>query len=376
MDSYVYELFEKLHSMPEVAFAEYQTSAFLAAELEKHGYEVWKNVGGKTGVIGILNGSEPGPVIALRADMDALPFEIGGKSVAIHACGHDAHSAITMSIAGMFAEKGLNRGKLVIIFQPAEETGAGSLSIIESGLVDDVKEIVGAHIRPVSDFAFGKATPAIYHSASANPVVKITGRSAHGANPHLGVNAVEAAILAAGAVSLIKANPSVRHSIKPTRITDGGNAVNTIPDEATLAFDIRSHSNDEMEKIIAAMKNAVTAAVASIGATAAFENENFSEAAVYDAGMKITAREAIGEVLGGENCLPDFYINGGEDFHKYAVILGCKAIYAGIGADARPGLHSKDMTFNHKAMEYGRDILKLILEKRFAEHSASQFEIY
>lgn len=115
-------------------------------------------------------------------------------------------------------------------------------------------------------------------------------------------------------MSLIKANPSVRHSIKPTRITDGGNAVNTIPDEATLAFDIRSHSNDEMEKIIAAMKNAVTAAVASIGATAAFENENFSEAAVYDAGMKITAREAIGEVLGGENCLPDFYINGGKIF--------------------------------------------------------------
>lgn len=372
MDSYVYELFEKLHSMPEVAFAEYQTSAFLAAELEKHGYEVWKNVGGKTGVIGILNGSEPDPVIALRADMDALPFEIGGKSVAIHACGHDAHSAITMSVAGMFAEKGLNRGKLVIIFQPAEETGAGSLSIIESRLVDDVKEIVGAHIRPVSDFAFGKATPAVYHSASANPVVKITGKNAHGANPHLGVNSIEAAILAVGAVNSIKADPSVRHSIKPTKITDGGNAVNTIPDEVTLAFDIRSHSNDEMKKIIAAMKNAVAAAVTSTGASAAFENENFSDAAVYDEGMKITAREAIGQVLGGENCLPDLYINGGEDFHKYATILGCKAVYIGIGADAQPGLHNKDMTFNHKAMEHGRDILKLILEKRFAKHGSPQ----
>lgn len=375
MDSYVYELFEKLHAMPEIAFEEYRTSAFLASELEKHGYEVRKNVGGKTGVIGILNGREPGPVIALRADMDALPFEEGGRSVAVHACGHDAHCAITMSVAGLFAEKGLNRGKLVIIFQPAEEVGGGSLSIIESGLVNDVKEIVGAHIRPISDFAFGKATPAIYHSASANPVVKITGRSAHGANPHLGVNAVEAAVLAIGAVNSIKADPSVRHSIKPTKIADGGNAINTIPDEAAIAFDIRSHGNDEMEKIIAAMKNAVTAAVASIGASAAFENEDFSEAAVYDAGMKATAMEAIGEVLGCENCLPDLYINGGEDFHKYAYMLGCKAVYVGIGADAQPGLHSRDMAFNHKAMEHGRDILRLILEKRFAEHNASQVKI-
>lgn len=376
MNSYVYELFEKLRAMPEVAFEEYRTSAFLAAELEKHGYEVRKNVGGKTGVIGVLNGREPGPVIALRADMDALPFEADGESVAIHACGHDAHSAITMSVAELFAVKGLDRGKLVIIFQPAEETGDGSLSIIESGLVGDVEEIVGAHIRPTSDFAFGKATPAVYHSASANPVVRITGKNAHGANPHLGINAIEAAMLAVSAVNSIKADPSVRHSIKPTKITDGGNAVNTIPDEVTLMLDIRSHSNDEMKKMVTAMKKAVTSAVASIGAIAAFENENFSEAAVYDAGMKITAQEAIGEVLGGENCLPDLYINGGEDFHKYAAVLGCKAIYVGIGADAQPGLHNKNMTFNHKAMEHGRDILKLILEKRLAEHSASQVEIY
>lgn len=367
MDSYLHELFSRLHEIPETAFNEHKTSALLAEELDKYGYQVTRNVSGKTGVVGVLEGAEPGPVIALRADMDALPFEVDGKTIAVHACGHDAHCTMVMTVARMFAEKGLARGKLVVIFQPAEETDGGSLSIVESGLLNDVQEIVGAHIRPAADFAFGAATPAIYHSATANPVAKIKGKNAHGANPHLGINAIEAAALAINAVSAIKGDPAVRHSIKPTKITDGGNSINTIPDEVRIGFDIRSHSNDEMKKMIAALKTAVTSAVASIGASAEIEHENYSDAAVYDEEMKATAREAIAEVLGAENCRPDLYINGGEDFHKYAIELGCKAVYIGIGADAKPGLHNKDMTFNHKTMEYGRDILKTILDKRFAK---------
>lgn len=121
-----------------------------------------------------------------------------------------------------------------------------------------------------------------------------------------------------------------------------------------------------MEGLIDKLRLAVEHAASSIGAAAEYEPGNYSEAAVYDEDMKRTAREAIAEVLGAENCRPDLYINGGEDFHKYAIQLGCKAIYIGLGADAQPGLHNKDMTFNRKAMEYGRDILHRILEKRFA----------
>ena len=81
-----------LHTMPELAFQEVRTSQFVADTLEKLGYEVTRNVGNTTGVIGVVKGAEPGPTLMLRADMDALPFEIDGKPCAIHACGHDAHS--------------------------------------------------------------------------------------------------------------------------------------------------------------------------------------------------------------------------------------------------------------------------------------------
>lgn len=222
-NAYVHELFEQLHAMPEVGFEEHRTSAFLAGELEKYGYKVTRGVGGKTGVIGVLEGVSPGPAVALRADMDALPFEIGGRTVAIHACGHDAHSSMVMSVARRFAEDGLKRGKLSIVFQPAEE--------IDSGLLGGIDEIVGAHIRPASDFAFGSATPAVYHSATANPRARIAGKNAHGANPHMGINAIEAAVLAVSAANAIKGDPAVRHSLKATKFADGGNAVNTIPDE-------------------------------------------------------------------------------------------------------------------------------------------------
>ncbi len=365
-NAYVHELFEKLHAMPEVGFEERKTSAFLADELEKYGYRVTRNVGGKTGVIGVLEGKQPGPVIAIRADMDALPFEVDGKTVAIHACGHDAHSSMVMSVARGYAESGLERGKLIVVFQPAEEIDGGSMSIVESGLLDGIDEIVGAHIRPASDFPFGFVTPGLYHSAAANPRMKIRGKNAHGANPHMGTNAIDAAALVIAAANAIRGNPAVRHSLKPTKIADGGNAINTIPDEIVLGFDIRSHDNAEMERLIASLRTAATSAAASVSATVELEPVPYSEAAVYDEGMKNTAREAIVEILGADKCVPDLYVNGGEDFHKYTIELGCRAIYIGIGADAKPGLHHKDMTFNHKAMEYGRDILRRILEKRFA----------
>lgn len=367
MNSYVHELFEKLHEMPEVGFEERRTSAFLAGELEKYGYKVVRNVGGKTGVIGVLEGREPGPVIALRADMDALPFEIDGRVFAFHACGHDANSAMVMSVARSFGEEGLKRGKLLVVFQPAEEIDGGSMSIIGSCLIDDVEEMIGAHLRPAIDFSFGKATPAVYHSAASNPRVRIVGKSAHGANPHLGTNALDAAVLSVNAANAIRGNPAVRHSLKATKIADGGSAINTIPDEVLLGFDIRSHDNAEMENLIEKLRGAVESAAASVGASAQLGQTAYSEAAVYDEDMKNTAREAISEILGAENCLPDLYVNGGEDFHKYTIKLGCRSVYIGIGADAKPGLHHKDMTFNHKAMEYGRDILRRILEKRFAK---------
>ena len=133
----VVEIWRDLHKTPELGFEEEKTSAYLAEALEKLGYAVTRGVG-KTGVMGVIRGAEPGPVLMLRADMDALPFRNDDGSIeAVHACGHDSHCAMVLAAASELAGR-VRRGTLKILFQPGEETLHGALEVLKSGAVDDV----------------------------------------------------------------------------------------------------------------------------------------------------------------------------------------------------------------------------------------------
>ncbi|WP_458863451.1 amidohydrolase [Acidaminobacterium chupaoyuni] len=354
--NYVHEVFQALHAMPEIGLAEHRTSAFLADELEKYGYRVIRHVGGSTGVIGVLESGNPGPVLGLRADMDALAFEIDGHTEYRHACGHDAHSSMLMAAARQIAEDGIQTGKLYIIFQPGEETLYGALTVIDSGLVNDLDEIIGMHIRPVDDTTVGHAAAAMYHSAGAPTHVKIRGLTAHGARPHLGVNAVDAAVLAVNAINAIHGNPRVVHSLKVTQLQVGAGSMNIIPDEITMAIDIRCQDNDEMDRLLEKMRNAVTYSVKAIGAEAVSIESGYVPAAIYTQKSIDLCRKAIIDVLGEDGLIPDLSNPGGEDFHWFAKKLGCDASYIALGANASPGLHHKDMAFDHHALDHGSAI--------------------
>lgn len=122
----VVEIWRDLHKTPELGFEENKTSAYLAEALEKLGFAVTRGVG-KTGVMGVIRGAEPGPVLMLRADMDALPFRNDDGSIeAVHACGHDSHCAMVLAAASELAGR-VRRGTLKILFQPGEETLHGAL---------------------------------------------------------------------------------------------------------------------------------------------------------------------------------------------------------------------------------------------------------
>ena len=115
-----------LHAIPEPGLQEFKTAAYLAAKLEAAGYAVTCHIGGATGIVGIYDSGLPGPVLGIRADMDALTHIIDGKTIQRHTCGHDAHCAMLLTAAEeIIAENSIKKGKLKIIFQPAEETGAG-----------------------------------------------------------------------------------------------------------------------------------------------------------------------------------------------------------------------------------------------------------
>ncbi|MCI5837029.1 MAG: amidohydrolase [Veillonellaceae bacterium] len=353
------EFKEYLHTIPELGFQEKQTAAFVANILREAGYEVTEGLGGKTGVVGVIDSGVPGPVVAVRADMDALGHIVDGEHVAIHSCGHDGHTSMALAAAEVIAQEGrVKKGKLKMIFQPAEEIGQGAYSIIDSGVLDDVEYFFGQHVRPIQEAKLGQGIAALYYSASTTWEVEIHGQRAHGARPHLGHNALSAAAVMILAAGQIQCNPEKSYSAKATRCLCDAGVTNAIPDLARVAFDMRAGDNETMAELKERMKTAIEGAVQSCGCTCEIKTLIDLPAAVYDEGMCRLLEESIREVLGEENTLPAQTTPGGEDFCCYVVAKPhLKVGFYGLGADLTPGLHQPDMTFDPKALTYGKNII-------------------
>ena len=359
----VRKTWKELHAIPEPGFQEKQTSAYLAERLRKAGYLTKTGLGG-TGIVGILSSGAPGPTVGLRADMDALCHEVDGQKRAVHSCGHDANCTMVLSVAEAVAAcGGPQRGAFKVIFQPAEEGLGGARAMIKTGELDDLNYLMGVHLRPGDELPFGKVTTSIRHGASGRMWVKLKGRQAHGARPHQGINAVEAASLAVMAVSGIKLDPHVPHSAKATMIRGGGTALNVIPDSAEIAFDLRGQTNALMEELKARVAGAVSAAASVHGAQVETTWKVGGHAAEDHPEVIKLAEEAIREVLGAEGVSGPLTTAGGEDFHEYAqAVKGLKTTVVGIGADLKPGLHHPAMTFNPDAVLVGARVLALMVK--------------
>lgn len=363
MKANVMEHFAILHRLPELGFEENRTAAYLAEKLRQAGYQVTEQIGG-TGLTGMLTGPEPGPAVAVRADMDALAHWVNGQQTAIHSCGHDANSAMVLTMAQAIAAQGIAKGKLKILFQPAEEILGGAQAMITAGVLEDTDILLGIHLRPVEEAQLGQAIPALFHGASAIMESEICGAAAHGARPHLGVNVIDAAAAVVNAINAIHVNPMIAASVKVTKLKAGGQAVNAIPDRAELAIDLRTERNDIMEELISKTRRAIEAAVNTVGATASTRLQGLVPAAEYDAFLIDLAKESIAGVLGAEGVLSSIRTPGGEDFHFYKQSKpALKTCYIGLGADLKPGLHHPEMNFNRAALPQGTAILLRMVNK-------------
>ena len=363
----LYRVFEHIHNDPELSLQETRTSGFLASELRACGYALTENIGGTTGVLGVIDSGKPGPFLVLRADMDALPYVVDGEKIAKHTCGHDSHCAMVMTAAAYFAERGIKKGRLGILFQPAEETLEGAAKMAESGVLDAADEMIGLHIRPKDELRFGTASSALYHSAGGVCYMTLKGREAHGARPHQGINTIECAASIIQAINSIKLDPRVSHSVKVTSIKGGGLATNIIPDECSLIFDMRSQNNPVLREMVEKIKKAAYGVASAFDAELEIRFKTYP-AAEFDQEMIDLMHSAIESVLGEGADVGPVYTPGGEDFHQYKQLLpGVKAVFIGIGAEACPGLHAFDMEFRHEAMEQGADILIEAVSKRLCE---------
>ncbi len=357
------ELYGTLHAMPELGLQEVKTAAFLAEQLRRAGYAVQTGVGG-TGVVGVLRGEQPGPVLALRADMDALKHLVDGQECAIHSCGHDAHSAMVLCAAEQAAQQKLATGTLKVLFQPAEEILLGALALVDAGAIADVDALVGIHLRPEQEARKGQATPALCHGSSGSVQATIEGVAAHGARPHLGVNAIDAAAAVVNAINAIHMNPVVPHSIKVTKLVAGGGAKNLIPDRAEMTMDVRAQENGLMRELLQKAEAAIGNAAASVGAKAVTRTKVGAPAAEYAEEMVELAREAIVAVLGKAGLLPPVITPGAEDFHFYVKRKPTlKAAYIGLGCDLAPGLHHPQMQFDLGSLIHGVNILQYIVNR-------------
>lgn len=358
----IYALFNELHAHPELGFKESLTSSILKTHMINAGCFDEIVPVGETGLIGVIQGSEPGPVVGIRADMDALPFDIDGEQVSRHACGHDAHMTMALTASVLAGRAGLRRGTLKLILQPAEEVFSGAVAMVESGQVNDIDELYGAHLRPIQEARLGQAAAGLWHSASRMVKVKVTGRGAHGARPHLGINAIDAGVAIVGAVNAIHQNPASNFSVKCTSLLAGGLAANIVPASCELGFDARAEHNSEMDELLAKMAVAVEHGAASVGAKGELIDLGGAPAAEYDQELLGVTRRAITTVLG--DCLPDIHTPGGEDFHYFATKGGLRTAYFALGADLTPGLHAVDMHFNHDALALGVKIWLHIIDER------------
>ncbi|MGG0668712.1 M20 peptidase aminoacylase family protein [Lederbergia citrisecunda] len=361
----VMETFNHLHENPELSWEEVNTTAFIKKKLVEAGCTatVFDDCTGVIGDIGNFSGGVP--IIALRADMDALWQEVDGEMKANHSCGHDAHMSMVLGVLESVKNRKdvLDRIGIRFIFQPAEEVGAGALKLVDKGVVDDVDFYYGIHLRPSQETDNGKAAPAIVHGATGTIQFEIRGDDAHGARPHLTQNAVEIGTYIVNAIHTIHLDPTIPHSAKVTRFHAGGRNTNIIPGNASLAVDLRAQQNETMDVLVERVHDVLESARSFFNATINITEEYGIAAAEVHPEAEAIARKAITEVLGEENTANPIITPGGDDFHFYTIKRPhLKATMVGLGCGLQPGLHHPNMTFDRDAMFNGIDVLTKILE--------------
>ena len=360
LEKQIKDTFNHLHGHAEISWQEENTTKWIASKLEAAGCRV-TTFEDCTGVIGEYGNFDKGlPVVAIRADMDALWQEVNGTFQANHSCGHDAHMSMVMGLVWKLAETPELKEKVAVkfVFQPAEEVGTGALKMVEKKAVDNVDYFFGVHLRPKEETSMGHASPVIVHGATTMYKVEIVGEDAHAARPHLNVNAIEVAAEIVNMLGNIHMDPRVPHSVKMTNITAGGKSTNIIPGKAAFALDLRAQNNEVMDVLQEKVQDIFQAVSQLYKVDINLTHEDNVPAAKTSQDAIHIMEKAIGRVLGEENVDSPLLTPGGDDFHNYTIKHpSLKATMLGLGCDLAPGLHHPYMTFNHDALMNGVNIL-------------------
>lgn len=352
-----------LHRHPEVALNEFRTATEIESILKSLGLSPRRVA--NTGVVADIKGTLPGPVIALRADIDALPIhEQSGAEYAsthsgmMHACGHDTHTTVLLGAAErLMAVRSRLRGGVRLLFQPAEETTQGARLMIDEGVCDGVSAIVGLHNMPslpVGQAAF-RVGPLM--ASSDRITVHINGVGGHAASPHLAADP-----LVAGAAVLSGVQAVVSRAISPLEpvvVTighfEGGATFNVIPDHAYMEGTVRCFSSELRDTMPDLLRTAIQGIASGHRCTAELEYERMVPAVDNDVRITELARRVSQRLLGDANVTEAQPTMGAEDFALYQEqVPGC---FFWLGSGGPHGWHHPAFTVDERMLPLGAELL-------------------
>ena len=369
-----------IHEHPELLYDVHRTAALVADRLREFGCDEVATGLGRTGVVGVIKGRQPAgkgdmKVIGLRADMDALPIEeetnlpYASKTPGLmHACGHDGHTAMLLGAARYLAETRNFAGDAVVIFQPAEEGGAGAVAMIKDGLMDrfGIEQVYGMHNYPgipVGSFAI---RPGPIMAGGDAVIIKIEGHGGHASRPHQCIDSV-----LVGAQLITELQSIVSRNVDPLEsavisicVFHAGTARNVIPQTAELKGTVRT-LNGEVRKLVERRVREVVAGVAQMsGARIDLAYDHGYPVTVNHAPQTDVATRVAGEISGEANVHQMLPLMAGEDFAYMLEQRPGALIFCGNGDSA--GLHHPAYNFDDEAIVFGTSYWVKLVENTLA----------
>jgi amidohydrolase len=370
----------EIHEHPELLYDVHRTAAFVADRLREFGCDEVATGLGRTGVVGVIKGRKPAgngdiKVIGLRADMDALPIEeatdlpYASKTPGLmHACGHDGHTAMLLGAARYLAETRNFAGDAVVIFQPAEEGGAGAAAMIKDGLMDRfaIDQVYGMHNGPgipVGSFAI---RPGPIMAATDSVDIRIEGLGGHAARPHICIDSVMV-----GAQLITALQSIVSRSVDPLESAvvsicefHAGDARNVIPQTAVLKGTVRTLTKKVRELIEKRIREVVAGVAQITGARIDLTYERGYPVTVNHAAQTDVATAVAKEIAGETNVHETPPMMGAEDFAYMLEARPGAFIFCGNGNSA--GLHHPAYNFNDEAIVFGTSYWIKLVENTLA----------
>ena len=333
------ELRHRIHEYPELGNREFETARLVADHLVGLGFDEVRTGVAHTGVVAVLRGGRPGPVVAVRADMDALPVTedtdlpfastvrttyLGQEVGVMHACGHDVHVAVQLGVASLFkALQAELPGTVVFLFQPAEEgpppgEQGGAALMLAEGVFDEFQPeaVFGLHARAGLDVGGIEYTPAGALAAVDHFRVTIRGEQAHGAAPHLSVDPVVTAAQTITALQTIRSRnlSPLAPSVVTVGIVRGGTRFNIIPGEVLLEGTVRTYDPDVQDTVERRMREIVDGITRAAGGSFELEYDRITPVVINDRDLSAWAVQVLGDVVGTDRVsLADPWM-AGEDF--------------------------------------------------------------